>query len=79
MEFWFDDARSSGWMKLSRRELACAALAALAGRAQTPSAPAPLTPEAELEAAKAQLQQTILILSQFDLPMATEPAFEFHA
>jgi hypothetical protein len=66
-------------MKLSRRELAYAALAALSGRAQTPSATAPLSPEAELEAAKAQLQQTIQALSQFDLPMATEPAFEFHA
>jgi hypothetical protein len=66
-------------MKLSRRELACAAFAAVAGRAQTPAAPAPLSPEAEVQAAKAQLQQTIQALSQFDLPMATEPAFEFHA
>jgi hypothetical protein len=59
--------------------MACVALAALSGRAQVPSTPAPLTPEAELEAAKAQLQQTIQVLSRFDLPMATEPAFEFQA
>jgi hypothetical protein len=66
-------------MKLSRRELAYAALAALSARAQTPPASAPLSPEAELAAAKAQLLGTIQALSQFDLPMATEPAFEFQA
>jgi hypothetical protein len=66
-------------MKLSRRELAYAALAALSARAQTPPASVPLSPEAELAAAKAQLLETIHVLSQFDLPMATEPAFEFHA
>lgn len=66
-------------MTLTRRDLACAALAALSARAQAPSASPQLSPEAELEAAKAELQQTIQALSQFDLPMATEPAFEFHA
>jgi hypothetical protein len=70
-------------MKLSRRELACAALvsmaAAVSGGAQTPAQPAPLSPEAELQAAKLQVQATAQALAQFDIPMATEPAFLFQA
>jgi Rieske Fe-S protein len=70
-------------MKLSRRELAGAALttmaAAVAGRAQTPLQSAPLSPEAELQAAKLQVQAAAQALSQFEIPMDTEPAFAFQA
>jgi hypothetical protein len=75
-------------MKLSRRELAGAALvrvgatAALAidaGRAQTLAQPAPLSPEAELQAAKQEVQATAQALAQVEIPMATEPAFVFQA
>jgi hypothetical protein len=70
-------------MKLSRREVAGAALAALAVRAQTlPPAPqnaAPLSPEAELQAAKLQVQATSRALGQFEIPMATEPVVTFQA
>ncbi len=70
-------------MKLSRRELACSALAAVAlptpGRAQTPAQPAPLSPEAELQAAKLQVQATAQALEQFEIPMTSEPAFVFQA
>jgi hypothetical protein len=71
-------------MKLSRRELVCtgltmAASATVAGHAQTPAQPAPLSPEAELQAAKLQVQATAQALAQFEIPMATEPAFVFHA
>jgi hypothetical protein len=69
-------------MKLSRRELAGAALAAIALRAQIPTTPqtaAPLSPEAELQAAKLEVQATSRALSQFEIPMATEPAVTFEA
>jgi hypothetical protein len=71
-------------MKLSRRELACAALAgtalgAVAGLAQTLAQPVPLSPEAELQTAKLQVQAAAQALAQFEVPMATEPAFVFQA
>ncbi|HLI85971.1 MAG TPA: hypothetical protein VKV17_18800 [Bryobacteraceae bacterium] len=70
-------------MKLSRRELAGAALGAFAARAQTPAPstqqPAPLSPEAELQAAKLQVQANSQALAQFEIPMATEPAVTFQA
>jgi hypothetical protein len=71
-------------MKLSRRELACAALSTAvlaidAGHAQTPAQPAALSPEAELQAAKLEVQATVQALAQVEIPMATEPAFMFQA
>jgi hypothetical protein len=70
-------------MKLSRRELGGAALttiaATMAAQTQTPAQPAPLSPEAELQAARLAVQATAQTLSQFDIPMSTEPAFAFQA
>jgi hypothetical protein len=61
-------------MKLTRRELATA-LTAGAALAQTP--PQPPTPEAELQAARDQLKATLTRLAAQQVPMSTEPAFQF--
>jgi hypothetical protein len=67
-------------MKLTRRQLALGSLASLAVRAQTPAPPRPeTTPENELAAAKAGVIKTVEALSQFEIPMTTEPAFTFEA
>lgn len=67
-------------MKLTRRQLALASFASLAARAQTPAPPRPeSTPENELSAAKAGVIKTADSLSQFEIPMTTEPAFAFEA
>jgi hypothetical protein len=61
-------------MKLTRRELA-AALAATPVFAQTPAIPA--TPEAELEAARADVKANSMALSRIEVPITIEPAFVF--
>jgi hypothetical protein len=70
-------------MKVSRRELACAALAtmgaAVSGPAHTTAQPVPASAEAELQAAKLQVLANAQALAQYDIPMATEPAFVFQA
>jgi hypothetical protein len=68
-------------MKLTRRQLGAAALASVAARAQTPPQPGPqnATPQAELQAARDQVKATSESLSQYQIPMTTEPAFEFRA
>jgi len=70
-------------MKLTRRAVA-AMLASVGAQAQTPTPPAPAarpvaTPEAELQSAKEQLSARVIALSQVEVPMSTEPAFEFKA
>lgn len=67
-------------MKLTRRQLALVSFASLAAQAQTPAPPrAESTPENELLAAKARVIRTVESLSQFEIPMTTEPAFAFEA
>jgi hypothetical protein len=66
--------------KITRRRMAAAALgsgiALRAAKAQTP-APAPA---ADLSAAaKEQVHKYSETLAKFDLPMSTEPAFQFKA
>jgi hypothetical protein len=64
-------------MKLTRRQLATA-LTAAAALAQTPSGP-PATPEDELKAARDRFQANGAALARREVPMATEPAFQFKA
>ncbi|PWU00872.1 MAG: hypothetical protein C5B51_24345 [Terriglobia bacterium] len=64
-------------MKVTRRELA-AALTSAAAFAQAP-AEAPPTPAAELEAAREQVKANAATLAQIEVPMITEPAFQFKA
>ena len=64
-------------MKLTRRELA-SALVASAAMAQTPP-PSPLTPEAELQAARDQVKSNADRLAAQSVPMSTAPAFQFKA
>jgi len=64
-------------MKLSRRELAVA-LTSAAALAQTPSGP-PATPDEELKAARDRFQANGAALDKEEVPMATEPAFQFKA
>jgi hypothetical protein len=70
-------------MKITRRAMT-AVLASLGAQAQTPARPA-LTaeitagPEAELQSAREQVRANVTALSQFEIPMSTEPAFEFKA
>jgi len=64
-------------MKLTRRQLATA-LTSAAALAQTPSGP-PATPEEELKAARDRLQANGAALARQEVPVATEPAFQFKA
>ena len=69
-------------MKMTRRKLAFAALGSAVGLravgAQTPPA-APGQAEDLNAAAKEQVRKHSETLARFDLPMATEPAFQFKA
>ena len=64
-------------MKFTRRQLATA-LTSAAALAQTPSGP-PATPEEELKAARDRLKANGATLAKQEVPMATEPAFQFKA
>ena len=64
-------------MKLTRRQLATA-LTSAAALAQTPSGP-PATPEDELKAARDRFQANGAALAKQEVPVATEPAFQFKA
>jgi hypothetical protein len=64
-------------MKLTRRQLATA-LTSAAALAQTPSGP-PATPDDELKAARDRLKANGAALAKQEVPMATEPAFQFKA
>jgi len=64
-------------MKLTRRQLATA-LTSAAALAQTPSGP-PATPGEELKAARDRFTANGAALAKQEVPMATEPAFQFKA
>jgi hypothetical protein len=63
-------------MRVTRRELA-AALAAGAAMAQNQSRPS--TPEEELKAARDRVRANGDALAKEQVPMSTEPAFQFKA
>jgi len=63
-------------MKLTRRQLAAAMVSATA-IAQTPQTPA--RPADELQAARDRIKANGETLAQQQIPMATEPAFQFKA
>lgn len=67
--------------EFTRRELAAfATAAALSAQAPSPPvAPVPANPNEELSAARALIRKNIDQLSQFPLPMTTEPACHFKA
>jgi hypothetical protein len=65
--------------KLTRRDLAAAALAAPAALAQAPPAPAKDSPAQLLAEAREQRRRTQETLAKYKLPMSTEPAFVFKA
>jgi hypothetical protein len=67
-------------MKITRRKLALASLgsAVALGAAQAPPPPAS-PPEDPNAAAKEQVRKNSEALAKFDLPMSTEPAFQFKA
>jgi hypothetical protein len=63
-------------MKLTRRKLATAVLGAAAGaQAQTPQT----TADEELRAARERLRNTLNTIAAEQVPIATEPAFQFKA
>jgi hypothetical protein len=62
-------------MKLTRRQLAAAALAPAAMAA--PQQPA--APKDDLEAARERMRNNIAAVKSIAVPMATEPSFEFRA
>jgi hypothetical protein len=66
-------------MKLTRRQLAAAAVASIAAQAQTPAPPRSpsLTSEAELQAARDKVKAMAELLSGIPVPMTVEPAFAF--
>ena len=57
-------------MKLTRRELPAALVAPAAALAQAPA-------NEDLKAAREQTRRTGETLAKFEVPMATEPAFQF--
>lgn len=70
-------------MKITRRAMA-AVLASLGAHAQTLARPAQTPepaggPDTELQSAREQVRANVTALSQFEIPMRTEPAFEFKA
>jgi hypothetical protein len=67
-------------VKLTRRQLV-ATLAPAAALAQTAASPqtAPASPADELSAAQARLKANSEALARLQVPMETEPAFQFKA
>jgi hypothetical protein len=70
-------------MKLTRRELAAAltsaaALPSAVGLAQTPPGAVP-APAVDLQEAQDQVKANVAALLQMEVPMSTEPAFQFKA
>jgi hypothetical protein len=65
-------------MKLTRRKLAATVLGTAAG-ALSQTQPAPSTPEDELKAARDRVRANAETIARHDVPMATEPAFQFKA
>lgn len=63
-------------MKLTRRELVAAVSITAAAQAQSPQKPAAAD---ELQAARERLKANTDQVAQQQLPMATEPAFQFKA
>ncbi len=63
-------------MRLTRRQLAVT-LASSAALAQAPSTPS--SPDAELKAARDRLRENAEALARREIPMVTEPAFQFKA
>jgi hypothetical protein len=63
-------------MKLTRRELAAALAPAAAAIAQTA---APADAGSDLKAAQARLKASVDALARQQIPMDTEPAFQFKA
>jgi hypothetical protein len=63
-------------MKITRRNLAAAALASAGLKARSMQAPASTPPE-EPNAAAKEVHKNSETLAKFDLPMSTEPAFQF--
>jgi len=62
-------------MRLTRRELAIA-FASSAALAQTPPAALP-SAEADLQTARDQVKANAAALQQIEVPITTEPAFQF--
>ncbi len=65
-------------MKLTRRQLAASLAASAAAMAQTQSAPLAGDDE-ERKAARESLRAAAAELAKVEIPMATEPAFQFKA
>ena len=67
-------------LKITRRRLAAAALGSAPFiRSAQPQAPAPGPPEDLNAAAKGEIRKNSEAMDKVDLPMATEPAFQFKA
>ena len=65
-------------MQLSRRKLAAVLASATTLRAQQPP-PAPADADPELKIARDRLQANARALAAANIPVATEPAFQFKA
>ena len=66
-------------MKITRRRLAAATLAPAAAMAQAPPAAPSESPEELLKNAREQVRRNGESLAKFQVPMSTEPAFQFKA
>jgi hydroxypyruvate isomerase len=66
-------------MKVTRRKLAAAVLSSAAVHALAQTQPAASSPEEDLKAARERLRANADALGRQDVPMSTEPAFQFQA
>jgi hypothetical protein len=64
-------------LKLSRREVVMAALSGSAVAQTNPAQPGKT--QEELPSARTQILRNAEVLTKFELPMSTEPAFQFKA
>ena len=62
---------------ITRREMAVALVTTAPALAQVPASPEEKAQKDPLEAARAKVRGSIKKLDDYDLPMATEPAFVF--
>jgi hypothetical protein len=65
-------------VKFTRRKLAATLAASAAAMAQ-PQTPSSATPDEELKAARERIKTAADALARQEVPLATEPAFQFKA
>jgi hypothetical protein len=66
-------------VKFTRRKLAATLAASAAATMAQPQTPSSATPDEELKAARERIKTAADALTRQEVPLATEPAFQFKA